>query len=39
MKNVHFNFSETLSRRHFLKGLGAPMALPSLEAIRPAFAV
>lgn len=38
MKTVHFNFSKSLPRRHFLKGLGAALALPSLDAMRPAFA-
>ena len=30
--------SKTLSRRHFLRGAGAAIALPYLEAMRPAFA-
>lgn len=38
MKQVHFNFSKSLSRRHFLKGAGAVMALPWLDAMTPAFA-
>ncbi len=38
MKNVYFNFSKSLSRRTFLKGAGAAMALPWLEAMTPAFA-
>ncbi len=38
MKNVNFNFSKSLSRRKFLKGAGAAMALPMLEAMTPAFA-
>lgn len=38
MKNVNFNFSKSLSRRTFLKGAGAAMALPWLEAMTPAFA-
>lgn len=38
MKNVHFNFSKSLSRRTFLKGAGAAMALPWLESMTPAFA-
>lgn len=38
MKNVHFNFSKSLSRRTFLKGAGAAMALPWLDAMTPAFA-
>jgi hypothetical protein len=38
MKNVYFNFSKSLSRRTFLKGTGAAMALPWLEAMTPAFA-
>ena len=38
MKNVYFNFSKSLSRRTFLKGAGAAMALPWLDAMTPAFA-
>ncbi len=38
MKNVHFSFAKSLSRRSFLKGAGAAMALPWLEAMTPAFA-
>ena len=38
MKNVYFSFSKSLSRRTFLKGAGAAMALPWLEAMTPAFA-
>ena len=38
MKNVYFNSSKSLSRRTFLKGAGASMALPWLEAMTPAFA-
>ncbi len=38
MKNVYFSFSQSLSRRSFLKGAGAAMALPWLEAMTPAFA-
>ena len=38
MKKVYFNFSKSLSRRTFLKGAGAFMALPWLEAMTPAFA-
>jgi hypothetical protein len=38
MKNVYFSFSKSLSRRTFLKGTGAAMALPWLEAMTPAFA-
>ena len=38
MKNVYFGFSKSLSRRSFLKGAGASMALPWLEAMSPAFA-
>ncbi len=37
-KDVNFNFSKSLSRRTFLKGAGAAMALPWLEAMTPAFA-
>ena len=38
MHKVYFNFSKSLSRRTFLKGAGAFMALPWLEAMTPAFA-
>lgn len=38
MKNIHFNFSKSLSRRTFIKGAGAAMALPWLDAMTPAFA-
>ena len=38
MKNVYFSFNKSLSRRTFLKGAGAAMALPWLEAMSPAFA-
>lgn len=38
MKKVNFNFSKSVSRRTFLKGAGAAMALPWLEAMTPAFA-
>lgn len=38
MKDVHFSFSKSLSRRSFLKGAGAAMALPWLDAMAPAFA-
>ncbi len=38
MHKVYFNFSKSLSRRTFLKGTGAFMALPWLEAMTPAFA-
>ncbi len=38
MKNVYFSFSKSVSRRSFLKGAGAAMALPWLEAMTPAFA-
>lgn len=38
MKKVNFNFSKSLSRRTFLKGTGAAMALTMLEAMTPAFA-
>ncbi|MBT7866799.1 MAG: DUF1552 domain-containing protein, partial [Opitutales bacterium] len=38
MKNVYFSFSKSLSRRTFLKGAGAAMALPWLESMTPAFA-
>lgn len=38
MKRVNFNFSSTLSRRSFVKGAGAALALPWLEAMVPAFA-
>ena len=32
------NRSEDLSRRHFLRGIGAAVGLPALELMRPAFA-
>ena len=38
MKNVYFSFKKSLSRRTILKGTGAAMALPWLEAMSPAFA-
>ncbi|MDA7867245.1 DUF1552 domain-containing protein [Verrucomicrobia bacterium] len=38
MKNVYFNFSKSVSRRSFLKGAGASMALPWLDSMAPAFA-
>ena len=38
MKKVYFSFSKSLSRRTFLKGAGATMALPWLDAMTPAFA-
>ncbi|MBC9889928.1 MAG: DUF1552 domain-containing protein [Opitutae bacterium] len=38
MHKVYYNFSKSLSRRTFLKGAGAFMALPWLEAMTPAFA-
>jgi hypothetical protein len=38
MKTVHVNTSHTLSRRHFLRGAGVLLALPLLDAMRPAFA-
>lgn len=38
MKKVYFNFSKSLSRRTFLKGAGAAVALPWLDAMTPAFA-
>lgn len=38
MKNVTFCFAKSLSRRTFLKGAGAAMALPWLDAMTPAFA-
>lgn len=38
MKRVHFSFSKSISRRSFLRGAGAAIALPWLEAMTPAFA-
>ncbi len=38
MKNVTFNFGAHLSRRTFLRGAGISLALPLLDAMRPAFA-
>jgi len=38
MKNVYINWSKSVSRRRFLKGVGAAMALPYLDAMTPAFA-
>jgi hypothetical protein len=38
MKAVHFNFSQHVSRRSFLKGAGVCLALPALESMFPAFA-
>ncbi len=38
MKRVNFSFSSALSRRSFVKGAGAALALPWLEAMIPAFA-
>ncbi len=38
MKRVHFNLSKPISRRRLLKGAGASMALPFLDAMTPAFA-
>lgn len=38
MKSVHFNFQRQLSRRTLLRGAGVSLALPFLEAMRPAFA-
>jgi hypothetical protein len=37
MKPVHFAFKHALSRRSFLRGLGVSLALPMLDAMRPAF--
>ena len=39
MKNVHFNFGASLSRRAMLRGAGITLGLPLLEAMTPAFAV
>jgi len=39
MKNVHFNFGTSLSRRAMLRGAGITLGLPLLEAMTPAFAV
>lgn len=38
MKNVHFNFGASLSRRAVLRGAGISLGLPLLEAMTPAFA-
>ncbi|MBK1878128.1 DUF1552 domain-containing protein [Pelagicoccus mobilis] len=38
MKRVHFSFSKSISRRSFLRGTGAAIALPWLDAMTPAFA-
>jgi hypothetical protein len=38
MKNVHFNFGASLSRRAMLRGAGITLGLPLLEAMTPAFA-
>lgn len=38
MKNVHFNFGASLSRRAILRGAGITLGLPLLEAMTPAFA-
>lgn len=38
MKSVHISTRRHLPRRTFLKAAGASMALPFLEAMRPAFA-
>ena len=38
MKNVHFNFGASLSRRAVLHGAGITLGLPLLEAMTPAFA-
>jgi hypothetical protein len=37
--NFHFTERRALSRRTFLKGIGVSLALPSIEAMTPAFAV
>ncbi len=38
MKPVHLSTHRALSRRHFLRGTGVVLALPLLDAMRPAFA-
>lgn len=38
MKRVYFSFAKQVSRRSFLKGMGASLALPALESMVPAFA-
>ena len=38
MKNVHFNFGASISRRAMLRGAGITLGLPLLEAMTPAFA-
>ena len=37
MKNVNIVTSQTLSRRHFLRGTGVLLGLPLLDAMFPAF--
>lgn len=37
MNAPHLSTRHTLGRRHFLRGLGTALALPSLEAMRPVF--
>lgn len=39
MKVPYVSTRRALSRRHFLRGLGIAIALPSLEAMRPVFGV
>ena len=38
MKNFHAVTPHAISRRHFLRGTGVLLALPLLDAMRPAFA-
>lgn len=38
MKNVHFNFGKTISRRAVLRNAGVCLGLPVLDAMTPAFA-
>lgn len=38
MKNIYFPKRKSLPRRSFLKAAGASLALPCLDAMRPAFA-
>jgi hypothetical protein len=38
MKPVHFALNRSIPRRSFLRGVGVVLALPMLDAMRPAFA-
>src|SRR5258708_384481 len=37
MKPIHFALNHSLPRRSFLRGVGVALALPMLDAMRPAF--